>query len=51
MYWRIVLDYGTHKDLYPVHSSEWAANHIANRWREIANMRGDKVNITVEAMK
>ena len=48
MYWRIVLDYGTHCDYYPVHSSEWAANYIANSWRKKAKLRGDKVKITVE---
>lgn len=48
MYWRIVLDYGTHKDYYPVHSSLWVANYIVNKWRENAKYHSDKVKITVE---
>ena len=47
MYWIVVLDYGNRRELYPVHSSEFAANLIANNWKAIAKARGDKVKITV----
>lgn len=48
MYWQVILDYGKFRNVYPVHSSEWAANLIANNWKAIADIRGDKVKITVE---
>lgn len=48
MYWKVVLDYGNRREYYPVHSSLWTANLIANNWRSIAAFRGDKVTITVE---
>lgn len=47
MYWIVVLDYGSRRELYPVHSSEFAANLIANNWKAIAKARGDMVKITV----
>lgn len=47
MYWIVVLDYGNRRELYLVHSSEFAANLIANNWKAIAKARGDKVKITV----
>ncbi len=47
MYWVVVLDYGNRRELYPVHSSEFAANLIANNWKAIAKARGDKVKIIV----
>ena len=47
MYWIVVLDYGNRRELYPVHSSEFAANLIANNWKAIAKARGDKIKITV----
>jgi len=48
MYWIVVLDYGNRRELYPVHSSEFAANLIANNWKAIAKARGDMVNVTVK---
>lgn len=51
MYWKVILDYGTFRNVFPVHSSEWAANLIANNWRSIAAFRGDKVKIKVEVVK
>lgn len=47
MYWIVVLDYGSRRELYPVHSSEFAANLIANNWKAIAKARGDKIVVTV----
>ncbi len=47
MYWIVVLDYGSRRELYPVHSSEFAANLIANNWKAIAKARGDSVVVTV----
>ena len=47
MYWIVVLDYGSRRELYPVHSSEFAANLIANNWKAIAKARGDKIKVTV----
>lgn len=47
MYWIVVLDYGSRRELYPVHSSEFAANLIASNWKAIAKARGDKIKITV----
>lgn len=51
MYWLVILDYGSRRELYPVHSSEFAANLIANNWKAIAKARGDKVKITVTVLK
>lgn len=51
MYWRIVIDYGTFRNYHPVHSSEFAANLIANNWREIARYRKETVRIFVEEVK
>ena len=48
MYWRVVLDYGNRLEFYPVRSSRFAADLIANNWRAISRIRGDKVKITVE---
>jgi len=47
MYWIVVLDYGSRRELYPVHSSEFAANLIANNWKAIAKARGDRIKVTV----
>jgi len=47
MYWIVVLDYGNRRELYPVHSSEFAANLIANNWKAIAKARGDRIKVTV----
>ena len=47
MYWIVVLDYGSRRELYPVHSSEFAGNLIANNWKAIAKARGDKIVVTV----
>lgn len=47
MYWIVVLDYGNRRESYPVHSSEFAANLIANNWKAIAKARGDRIKVTV----
>ena len=47
MYWIVVRDYGNRRELYPVHSSEFAANLIANNWKAIAKARGDRIKVTV----
>lgn len=51
MYWRIVIDYGTHRNYQPVHSSRFAADLIANNWKEIARYRKETVKIFVEEVK
>ena len=51
MSWRVVFDYGTHKDYWPVRSSEWAANLIASEYRFKAKLAGSKVKIYVEEVK
>ena len=48
MHWLVTLDYGNRCEYYPVHSSKFAADLIANNWRSIAKIRGDKIKITVE---
>ena len=45
MYWIVILDYGNRRELYPVHSSEFAANLIANNWKAIAKARGDRIKV------
>lgn len=47
MYWIVVLDYGSRRELYPVYSSEFAANLIADNWKAIAKARGDRIKVTV----
>lgn len=48
-YWRVVLDYGTRREYIPVHSSEFAANLIANNYRLLAKANHfDAIAITVE---
>lgn len=49
MYWRVVIDYGTRREYYPVYSSEFAANLIAKNYRAIAKANHDTVTkFTVE---
>ncbi len=48
MYWRVVFDYGNHRDYLPVRSSRWTADYIANEFRYKAKFNNIKVNIYVE---
>jgi len=51
MYWRIVFDYGNRRDFYPVYSSRWAADYIANEFKFKAKLTNSKVNIYVEEVR
>ena len=52
MYWKITIDYGMYQNYHRIYSSEFAANLIANNWRELAKARGDnKTKIYVEVVR
>ena len=51
MYWRVILDYGNRLEFYPVRSSRFAADLIANNWKTLAELRGHKVKVYVEEVR
>lgn len=51
MYWRVVFDYGNHREYLPVHSSEFAATLIAKNKKALAAHLGDRITISVEKVR